>query len=58
LYPKYFGEGAALIVWTGTTNRSPSTEASSPPPHSATIGTPRWASIRIAFAAACVSART
>jgi hypothetical protein len=58
LYPKYLGEGPALMVRTGTTNRSPSTDASSPPPHTDTIGTWLWASIRIALAAACVSART
>lgn len=39
LNPKYFGEGAACRVRTGTTNRSPSTEASRPPPHSRASGT-------------------
>jgi hypothetical protein len=57
LKPKYFGEGAALIVRTGTTNRSPSTDASSPSPQYATIGTSAWAAISFAFAAAIVSAR-
>ncbi len=32
LNPKYFGDGAALIVRNGTTNRSPSTDASRPSP--------------------------
>ena len=32
LNPKYFGDGAALMVRTGTTKRSPSTEASRPSP--------------------------
>lgn len=32
LNPKYFGDGTALTVRTGTWKRSPSTEASSPSP--------------------------
>lgn len=44
LRPKYFGDGAALIVRTGTTNRSPSTEASRPSPQNCTMGTWDWAS--------------
>jgi hypothetical protein len=57
LNPKYFGDGAALTVRTGTTNRSPSTEASSPSPQNLTIGTSAWPAISRAFAAAIVSAR-
>lgn len=56
-WPKYFGEGAALMVRTGTTKRSPSTEARSPPPHACAIGTVAWATISREFAAAWVSAR-
>lgn len=55
LKPKYFGDGAALIVRTGTTNRSPSTDASRPSPQYRTIGTSVWAAISAAFAAAMVS---
>ena len=33
-FPKYRGLGSALTVCTGTTNRSPSAEATKPPPHS------------------------
>lgn len=38
LTPKYFGDGAALTVRTGTTNRSPSTEASRLLPQNFTMG--------------------
>ncbi|GAA2279298.1 hypothetical protein GCM10010430_76610 [Kitasatospora cystarginea] len=55
--PKHFGDGAALTVRTGTTNRSPSTEASSPSPQNCTIGIWAWAAMSRAFAAAMVSAR-
>lgn len=57
LNPKYLGDGAALTVRTGTTNRSPSTEASRPSPQNFTMGTSAWAAISAAFAAAMVSAR-
>jgi hypothetical protein len=57
LKPKYFGDGAEPIVRTGTTNRSPSTEASSPLPQNCTMGTFDWASISFAFAAVMMSAR-
>jgi hypothetical protein len=56
-FAKYLGEGAALMVRTGTTKRRPSTEASRPLPQNCTIGTWAWASISAAFAAAMVSAR-
>jgi hypothetical protein len=39
------------MVRLGTTNRSPSTEASRPSPQCSTIGTRPWASMRAAFAA-------
>lgn len=52
--PKYRGLGAALMVCTGTTNRSPSTEATSPPPHSRATQMPGWASISRALLAECV----
>ena len=45
------------MVRLGTTNRSPSTEASRPSPQCSAIGTHPWASMRAAFAAAMVSAR-
>jgi len=57
LKPKYFGNGAAFTVRTGT-NRRPSTEASSPSPQNCTIGISAWAAISAAFAAAMVSARS
>lgn len=57
LNPKYFGDGAVLTVRTGTTNRSPSSEASRPSPQNFTMGTAAWAAISRAFAAVMVSAR-
>lgn len=54
---KNFGEAPALIVRLGTTNRSPSTDASSPSPQCPTIGTRPWAAISAPFATAIVSAR-
>ena len=57
-WPKYFGFGAAFSVWTGTTNRRPSAEATRPPPHSRASGIWAWCSISRAFAALIVSART
>ncbi|HEY3502766.1 MAG TPA: hypothetical protein VGN37_08315 [Actinocatenispora sp.] len=50
LNPKYFGDGAAFTLRTGTTNRSPSTEASSPSPQNCTTGISAWAAISAAFA--------
>jgi len=46
------------MVRTGTTNRSPSTEASNPPPHACAIGICACAPTSTAFAAASFSART
>jgi hypothetical protein len=40
--PKYFGFGRAWMLRTGTTNRIPSTDATSPPPHSCASGTFAW----------------
>ena len=46
------------MVLTGTTNRSPSTEASSPPPHACASSMRPWASISAALAAAwCLRAQ-
>ena len=58
LQPKYFGDGPALMVRTGTTNRSPSAEASSPPPQARAIGICACASMSTPLAAAWFSART
>ena len=58
LRPKYFGFGLAWIVRTGTTNRMPSTDASSPPPQVCANGTSAWAWTSATLAAVNVSRRT
>ena len=40
--PKYFGLGPALSVRTGTTKRSSSAEATSPPPQDCASGIVVW----------------
>jgi hypothetical protein len=55
--PKYRGLGSALMVCTGTTNRSPSAEATRAPPHSCATPIEACASTRRALAAEWVSAR-
>jgi hypothetical protein len=55
--PKYFGFGRAYTLVTGTTNRIPSTEATSPPPHAWASGMAAWCSISVAFAAQYVASR-
>ncbi len=49
--PKYFGFGRAYTEGTGTTNRIPSTDATSPPPHALARPMDAWCSMRVAFAA-------
>lgn len=51
LRPKYLGLGRAWTDWTGTTNRMPSTEATSPPPHACARPMDAWCAISVAFAA-------
>jgi hypothetical protein len=55
--PKYRGLGRALTVWTGTTNRGPSADATRPPPHSRATPIEACASTSRALAAKWVSAR-
>jgi hypothetical protein len=55
--PKYFGFGRAYTEGTGTTNRIPSTEATSPPPHALASGIDAWVLISVAFAARYVVSR-
>jgi hypothetical protein len=52
LRAKYFGFARASAVRTGTTNRIPSTAATSPPPHNRASGMVACASMRTALAAA------
>jgi hypothetical protein len=49
--PEYLGLGRAYTEGTGTTNRIPSTEATSPPPHTYARPMDAWCSMRVAFAA-------
>jgi len=58
LRPKNFGLGLAWMLRTGTTNRIPSIEASSPPPHTCANRISAWASTSAVLAAANVSRRT
>ena len=58
LDPKYLRLGRANAAGTGTTNRIPSTAATSPPPHVCASGSPACRATSGAFAAARVSGRT
>lgn len=49
---KYFGFGRAWMVRTGTTNRIPSTAATSPPPQACASSISAWASTSGVLAAA------
>ncbi|GAA2115127.1 hypothetical protein GCM10009802_14950 [Streptomyces synnematoformans] len=49
--PKYFGFGRAYTLGTGTTNRIPSPDATSPPPHARARPMDAWCSMRVALAA-------
>lgn len=49
--PEAFGFGRAYTDGTGTTNRIPSTEATSAPPHACASGMDAWCSISVAFVA-------
>jgi hypothetical protein len=53
--PKCFGFGRAYTDDTGTTNRIPSTDATSPPPHALASPIAAWCSISVAFAARYVA---
>lgn len=48
--PKNFGFGRAYTDGTGTTNRIPSTEATSPPPHALASGIAAKVAIIVALA--------
>ena len=55
---KYFGLGRASLLRTGTTNRVPSTAATSPPPQMSAVAIPACPAMRYALARAWFSART
>ena len=55
--PKYFGLCPEYRLLTGTVNRTPSAEATSPPPHTRAASIFAWASMNSPLPAEMFSAR-